>query len=105
MELASGVILPGGFAKPFHGLHLILRHAIAFDVAKAEFNLGICVACFRLHPYFLKRSVIGLGLLRLQLKRRGARPQEQQEHQPIRFHIGKLAGSYSEGKKPIFGVD
>jgi hypothetical protein len=59
------------------------------------------VACFRLRPYFLKRSVIGVGLLRLQLKRRSARQQENQKHQPIRFHAGRLVGSYREGKNPM----
>ena len=29
--LCDGGILLGSFAKPLHGLHLILRHAFAFD--------------------------------------------------------------------------
>jgi hypothetical protein len=45
--------------------------------------------------------VIGLGLPRLQLKRRSARQQQKQDHQPIRFHIGRLVGSHREGKKPM----
>lgn len=44
------------------------------------------------------------GPLRLQLKRRSARQQEKQEHQPIRFHIGRLVGSYREGRNQCFSA-
>ena len=40
----------------------------------------------------------------LQLKRRSARQQQNQDHQPFRFDIGGLVGSDREGKKPMFAA-
>jgi hypothetical protein len=85
-------LLFGGFAKPFHRLHLILRHAFGLVVAKTEFHLGLCVACFCLRLHFLNRFLIGLGLLRGQLNDSDTRRQQKREYQPTRFHIGRVIG-------------
>ena len=90
--LSLGDILFGPFANPFHRLHLIFRDAFALFVAKTEFRLRLCVACFCFCPDFFKRSLIGLGLLRGQLNDNNTRRQQKREYQPARFHIGKLIG-------------
>jgi hypothetical protein len=66
---------------------VILHHAFAIVVAKTEFHLGLCVACFCLRLHFPNRFLIGLGLLRGQLNDSDTRRQQKREYQPTRFHI------------------
>jgi hypothetical protein len=61
-------------------------------------SLPFAAELLQLLECFRGSQVLGL---RLQLKRRSARHQKNQEHQPICFHIARLVGSHREGKKPM----
>src|SRR4029077_4459212 len=90
--LSVGEILLGSFAKPFYRLHLILCQAtFAQEECRPESFLGFGIAHFRSSADFGHQLAVRLVLLSGQLKDSGTQQEQKREHQPILFHIGRLA--------------